>query len=433
MERAVQKALEQEQEASLSHGLLNEVPDSLGVVDSRPYPKLLDKRLLVAQFHSLKSKKILGTIVNFANHVETLWSGNLKITADFPGFLREALEKGVARENRWLVNPTQAPVMFLAGNIGGLATTTDTTPVWDILSKQWEVEPSFSKAKAQGTHLAWLAQEALQSGEAVKEKNPRLHWKEKSYALQVQNPVFVLASTVIKLLSRPFVKVLGGWEVQTQSHFLSVGGLSLLTVPGELYPEVALGGINTYPGSDFQQPVLEIPPLLHLMPGKTKMMVNACGDFLGYLIPISQWDKRKPFLTGTQNKVYGESNSLGENAAGGVHQNSLSLLEKSREDLGEKLNIPWRGRYWFQLGKGKVTRMSINFLGKIEGTFERPHKIQENVTGYVDGKGNLFLWIGAHFSAWGRMEFHGMELRYRARGNEVVDTGEGVLVARFFP
>jgi hypothetical protein len=76
--------------------------------------------------------------------------------------------------------------------------------------------------------------------------------------------------------------------------------------------------------------------------------------------------------------------------------------------------------------------MSINSLGKIEGTFERPHKIQENITGYVDGKGNLFLWIGAHFSAWGRMEFHGMELRYRARGNEVVDTGEGELVARFF-
>lgn len=94
MERAVQKALEQEQEASLSHGLLNEVPDSLGVVDSRPYPKLLDKRLLVAQFHSLKSKKILGTIVNFANHVETLWSGNLKITADFPGFFKRSSGKG---------------------------------------------------------------------------------------------------------------------------------------------------------------------------------------------------------------------------------------------------------------------------------------------------------------------------------------------------
>jgi len=37
----------------------------------------------------------LGTIINWANHPETLWSKNLLISSDFPHCVREALEKGV--------------------------------------------------------------------------------------------------------------------------------------------------------------------------------------------------------------------------------------------------------------------------------------------------------------------------------------------------
>src|SRR5690606_23722968 len=37
----------------------------------------------------------MGTLINWANHPETLWSQNLLISSDFPHYIREAIENGI--------------------------------------------------------------------------------------------------------------------------------------------------------------------------------------------------------------------------------------------------------------------------------------------------------------------------------------------------
>jgi hypothetical protein len=66
------------------------------------------------------------------------------------------------------------------------------------------------------------------------------------------------------------------------------------------------------------------------MKGKVNMIMNLGNDHLGYMIPKSQWDEKKPFMLGYEKVPYGEENSIGPNAAGTIHQIAKQLLEQAQ-------------------------------------------------------------------------------------------------------
>jgi hypothetical protein len=66
-----------------------------GLVADTRLPEVFDPDIRLMHFTLASNGGTLGTMVTWGNHPETPWSRNTEITADFPGFLREALEHGV--------------------------------------------------------------------------------------------------------------------------------------------------------------------------------------------------------------------------------------------------------------------------------------------------------------------------------------------------
>ena len=69
-----------------------------GLVADTRKPEVYDPDVRVLHFLDAANGQTLGTLVGWANHPETPWSNNRDITADFPGIIRESLEKGIRYE-----------------------------------------------------------------------------------------------------------------------------------------------------------------------------------------------------------------------------------------------------------------------------------------------------------------------------------------------
>jgi hypothetical protein len=110
---------------------------------------------------------------------------------------------------------------------------------------------------------------------------------------------------------------------------IRIGDLEILTMPGEMYPEIADGGIESPDGADYPSAPIEVPPLRSQMKGKLNMMVGLANDELGYIIPKSQWDAKRPYAYGrTDRPQYGEENSPGPDVAPAIHHEAIALLNQ---------------------------------------------------------------------------------------------------------
>ena len=128
-----------------------------------------------------------------------------------------------------------------------------------------------------------------------------------------------------------------GWywgKVKSEVDAFRIGDIEILTVPGELYPEIAEGGVEAPAGQDFALPPMEVPPLRGQMSGKVTMIMGLANDEIGYIIPKSQWDDKPPYAYGRTDKPqYGEQNSFGPEAAPTVHAAALGVIETLHKSL----------------------------------------------------------------------------------------------------
>ena len=86
-------------------------------------------------------------------------------------------------------------------------------------------------------------------------------------------------------LTPPFIRYL------SEVAFIQLGDASITGVPGELYPEIAVGGIENPAGADYIIDPQEVPHLRSQFPDKLNMMVNLANDSIGYIIQKSEWDE----------------------------------------------------------------------------------------------------------------------------------------------
>ena len=125
-------------------------------------------------------------------------------------------------------------------------------------------------------------------------------------------------------LTPPFIRYL------SEVAFIQLGEATITGIPGELYPEIAVGGIESPKGADFAIEPQEVPPLRGQLPGKLNLMVNLANDAIGYIIPKSEWDKDAPWIYDESEETYGEVVSLGPNTAPIIHQTVIKLAEESK-------------------------------------------------------------------------------------------------------
>jgi hypothetical protein len=335
--------------ASTDHIELLEKPNDLGLTDLRP-PYILDSGIRFTVFKAVSDGKVIGSIVNWGNHVETMWRNNQLISADFPGYVRDGLANKLGGTTVYITGcvgaittPEDEPEVFYNPQTGEYEVIKITTPV-TYKGREYTLEDGFKKPWALGEQIADLIVSAVDSGQAELNPEPKISLYKESFDISIENSKFALVYN-LGIMERDGYKDKDGtlWTT-TEMNLLTIGNLWMLTVPGELYAEIAVGGVyvpndNRSAGDYYDElpqdesnpgnkAAVEIPAIRTLMKGDVNMIMNLGNDHLGYLIPKSQWDEKKPYMLGYAKAPYGEENSIGPNAAGIIHKIALKLLEQ---------------------------------------------------------------------------------------------------------
>jgi hypothetical protein len=279
--------------------------------DSRA-PRVIDPRLTALRFEArgegdaAAPPRALATLLVWSNHPEAVGSENRLISSDFPHHVRAAVERDGG-----------GTCIYLSGSVGGLMTPLEQA-VRGLDGKTYDGD-TFEKAGALGEVLARRAREALLGPAARREDAPAIAVRARLLDVPAENAIF-WAAMKLGVLDRGMT---AEGRVRTEVGALRVGPVALALVPGEIYPEIVVGGVESPEGADFPGAPVETPPLrkaLLAVPGAALAgVVGLANDEVGYLVPRTQWDARAPHAYGLREAPYGEINSLGPLAAGEVH------------------------------------------------------------------------------------------------------------------
>ncbi|MFQ5876225.1 MAG: hypothetical protein ACE5JH_00815 [Acidobacteriota bacterium] len=284
-------------------------------------PHVIDDLALLMKVDREDGAGTIATLVNYADHPESLGARNQMISSDYPWATRLSLERrfgGVA--------------LFMPGAVGGLMTPLN-IDLLDPASGAPVPKGSTRLAEAVGRALgraligAWLGRSGRGEG-PVSLRRARIEVRRRELRVPLANPRFLrglaegriwpralsddgtLRSEVsaVTLLAPATERAAGPAEVLPVAQFACV--------PGEIYPELVVGGVQDPqdPAADFPGAPRE-PPLRPMMRGRYRFVLGLCDDELGYIIPLSQWDEEPPFAYGRDRPQYGEINSIGPRAA----------------------------------------------------------------------------------------------------------------------
>ena len=124
-----------------------------------------------------------------------------------------------------------------------------------------------------------------------------------------------------------------GGKAKSEVDAIRIGEIEIITSPGEIFPEIVYGGIENPDGADFKLAPVEVPPLIEAMSGTIKMNFNLCNDEVGYLVPKSQWDRKKTYTYGQKEAPYGEIYTGNPEVAPTIHRASIEMLKRLHETL----------------------------------------------------------------------------------------------------
>lgn len=287
-----------------------QAPDLLN--DTR-LPIVKHDELVALQFRDAAAGRNAGLMVQWHCHPETLDSRNTRISADFVGATTAALRAKYG-----------CGCVYLSGAVGGMMTTIR-LDVRDAAGQRLP-EGSAEKMRRYAELLGAKIESALSAAKPVKLEP--FAFRSQSLALPVDNPAYLLAHRV-GVLKRNMERWTGDARqpvtaataadraaVRTELGWLRLGELDIAAIPGEIYPELVVGGVVDPPdaGADFPQAPIE--PAIHAtLRGPYRMIVGLANDELGYIIPKRQWDEKPPFAYGRSTAQYGEINSLGPDTA----------------------------------------------------------------------------------------------------------------------
>jgi hypothetical protein len=271
--------------------------------DDRP-PVVHDPDLIVLSL-TARGGQTIATAVNWANHPETLGSRNRRITADYPGFFCARLEAKLG-----------GMAVLWNGAVGGMQSPLG-AKVLDPQTGSPAPEESFRKAEIIGQRVAGLAADAVRAAKPA--RFDRIDFAERKIEIPVTNPGFQAAAQADLYKGRK--KMTPGGSTTTPVGFIRISAgapvLEIALVPGELYPELSVGGVERYAGADFPDAPVETP-LKQILRAPYRMLIGLADDEIGYIIPKAEWDEKPPYLQNTPKAWYGEVNSAGPDAAGRI-------------------------------------------------------------------------------------------------------------------
>jgi hypothetical protein len=287
-------------------------------------PIVKHDELVVLAFRNARGKHT-GIVVQWNCHPETLGSRNTRLSSDFVGPAVKHLR-----------DKFRCPVVYLSGTVGGMMTSLGVP----IKSKDGKLlaDGTFEKTQRYGTLLGRAAERALGKSKplsltplAIRKRTLYLPLANKFYLFARQSGVlereaFVWKGNPDRAERAKAVRPGRTYCIRTELGYLRLGQLDVAVIPGEIYPELVLGGVPdpAEKGADFPDAPIE-PALYKQMRGPHRMIVGLGNDEIGYIIPKRQWDEKPPYCYGLKKRPYGEINSLGPD--------TVPLLCKAFADL----------------------------------------------------------------------------------------------------
>lgn len=261
--------------------------------DSRP-PYIYDTYVHRFRFEPADGSAGLQ-IISYGAHPEALRSENSKVSADYPCYM-----------GRKIKAETGDDFIFFAGAVGGLISTERQK---DASGAEYPVEQN---VVVTGERLAGYV---LSIADEVK-LSPRIAGKTRKFTVNLDNKVYVLLLSLGVLDSKP---VDGGGQyglaLETQATLLSIGGINIALVPGELFPELAYGGSA---GGAAANPDAESYRTLVEITGDDNLLVwGLCDDEVGYIVAPNdfQINADNPYFEratdASGRSHYEETNSVG--------------------------------------------------------------------------------------------------------------------------
>ena len=282
--------------------------------------------------------RAIGTVVNWSCHPEVLNGDNRLITADFPGPLCARVEERTGGE-----------CVYLSGTLGGLMTP-------DIKAD------NFYESQRVGATVADAALAALAKASAdgrarldVKIERPLITIENSRYLLFL--PALTYGHDLLDSSGRALRRWRAYWipirrlfgelpdarlpRVRTEVAVLDIGPARLLALPGELFPELLLGGYRgEYRfGRPIVSPANPDPPDLSRAPAgpylwermraPARLVVGLANDELGYIVPAYDFKIRRnaAMLPRMPGHHYEETNSIGPSATKVILDSAERLLK----------------------------------------------------------------------------------------------------------
>jgi len=314
----------------------NSIPEWVG--DGRD-PVIIDPTMTIMQFLSVANPgTTVATVVHWAAHPEYSGSDNNELTADYPYLLRDVIENGIA-ENTARGLPAMAglggEVLYVNGAVGGQIGPKHTQPIG--LDGNPVTSDGVEKSDALGRNLGRLALETItDSTKTTDYTNLNLVFRTGITDLAVEN-TFYHVGALVGVFDREFfgyddTQPIGPGNIpyiESRVSYLQIGPVGIITCPGELHPELSVGGYDgsrTY-GDDLIDANNPNPPAIENAPGgpylkdllemndgvKYALVFGLTEDFVGYIPPAYNYilDANSPYIEEAEGDHYEETNSVG--------------------------------------------------------------------------------------------------------------------------
>ncbi|MCR5041805.1 MAG: hypothetical protein K6C36_06905 [Clostridia bacterium] len=292
---AAESAYEDRRQGRLFYGRA-EVPDMQEDIRT---PEVYSKFLTRFRFVPDDSSREIW-LLNFASHSESLQGCNHLVSADFPCYLREHIRE-----------TTGAETVYTVGAIGGMISMLIENE--DLLRREHRLLES---TRSIGRRLAEFAINITEERELA----PTVCSVTQEFYVPVDNPMLTLAGLLSIIdVERYFVP---RPAVKTRLSYLELGGIPLLFLPCELFPELAYGGcLSAEASATGKGPEINPPSLLEITGSPDTVIFGLADDELGYVIPPNDFylHPDKPYLDKGidrhNRRHYEETNSAGPDTA----------------------------------------------------------------------------------------------------------------------
>jgi hypothetical protein len=326
-------------------------------------PIIFDPTITIARFSTTEApSETIGTLVNWANHPELAYfdEGPKLVSADYPHYLRDHIENGVLETEAFGLTADLAGLggvtVFVQGALGGQVGSLRGTAPLDPDGAPITTGPSHALSQQLGTNAAAKALAAL-AAEGEEITDLPLSARSAAFHARIDNLGFQTAFLIGILGPHPLVGYDPDDDIDVgntpwmpiRSTYIQIGPLGIVTAPGELHPELWVGGYDgawswgwpivdtTKPNSANLTTAPAGPYLRDLVLAnegvRYPVLAGLAEDYIGYIVPAYNYvlHETNPYLDEAEGDHYEEVYSLGPEVEAHAIHPVLDLVAYRRQ------------------------------------------------------------------------------------------------------